>query len=114
MKLLSALGIASFFDAQAGRDTFPFHKPDPRHVTELVARAGGDARVALMVGDSEADIAAARGAGIPVFAVSFGYAALPPEKLGADAILDRFDDLPGLVEAFMPETSTVLLTREQV
>ena len=101
-KLLTALRIGALFDAKAGRDTFPFHKPDPRHITELVARAGGALPFALMVGDSEADIAAARGAGIPVLAVRFGYAAIPLEALGADAILDRFEDLPGLIGAFLP------------
>ena len=101
-KLLSALRIATLFDAKAGRDTFPFHKPDPRHITELVSRAGGALPFAIMIGDSEADIAAARGAGIPVLAVRFGYAAVAPEDLGADAILDGFEDLPDLIGAFLP------------
>ncbi len=101
-KLLSALGIASLFDAKAGRDTFPFHKPDPRHITELVLKAGGQLPLTIMIGDSEADIAAARGAGIPVLAVRFGYAAVPPEKLGADAILNRFEELPDAIRAFLP------------
>lgn len=101
-RLLPALGIADLFDAQAGRDTFPFHKPDPRHVTELVSAVGGQLPLAIMIGDSEADIAAAKGAGVPVVAVRFGYAAVPPESLGADAILDRFEELPGLIRAFLP------------
>jgi phosphoglycolate phosphatase len=106
-KLLSALRIATLFDAKAGRDTFPFHKPDPRHITELVSRAAGALPFAIMVGDSEADIAAARGAGIPVFAVRFGYATVAPEDLGADAILDSFEELPGLISAFLPVNSSV-------
>lgn len=106
-RLLSALRIGALFDAKAGRDTFPYHKPDPRHITELVARAGGALPSAIMIGDSEADIAAARGAGIPVLAVRFGYAAVPPEALGADAILDAFEDLPRLVAAFLPLYSAV-------
>ena len=101
-KLLSALGAGALFDAIACRDTYPFHKPDPRHVTELVLRAGGELPLTIMIGDSEADVAAAKGAGIPVLAVRFGYAAVPPEKLGADAILDRFEELPDLIEAFLP------------
>ena len=101
-RLLSALRITTLFDAKAGRDTFPFHKPDPRHITELVLRAGGALPFAIMIGDSEADITAARGAGIPVLAVRFGYAAVPPEDLGADAILDGFVDLPRLIGAFLP------------
>jgi phosphoglycolate phosphatase len=104
-KLLSELRIAALFDAQAGRDTFPFHKPDPRHITELVSQAGGTLPFAIMVGDSEADIAAARGAGIPVFAVRFGYAAVSPEDLGADAVLNRFEDLPDMIGAYLPVDS---------
>ncbi len=106
-KLLSALRIAALFDAQAGRDTYPFHKPDPRHITELVSHAGGTLPFAIMIGDSEADIAAARGAGIPVLAVRFGYAAVPPEDLGADAILNRFEDLPDLIGALLPVSAAV-------
>lgn len=101
-KLLAALDIAALFDAKAGRDTFAFHKPDPRHITELVLRAGGSLAFAVMVGDSEADVAAARGAGVPVFAVRFGYAAVMPEELGADAILDAFEQLPALLGSFLP------------
>ena len=106
-KLLSALRIATLFDAKAGRDTFPFHKPDPRHITELISRAGGALPFAIMIGDSEADIAAARGAGIPVLAVRFGYAAVAPEDLGADAILDGFEDLPDLIGAFLPVNGSI-------
>ena len=106
-KLLSALRIATLFDAKAGRDTFPFHKPDPRHITELISRVGGALPFAIMIGDSEADIAAARGAGIPVLAVRFGYAAVSPEDLGADAILDGFEDLPDLIGAFLPVNGSI-------
>ncbi|MBT3072092.1 HAD-IA family hydrolase [Rhodomicrobium sp. Az07] len=97
-RLLSELGIEGLFEAAAGRDTFAFHKPDPRHITELVAKAGGWLPFAAMIGDSEADIAAARGAGIAAIAVRFGYAAVPADALGADAILDSFVELPDLVE----------------
>ena len=106
-RLLPALHIGTLFDAKAGRDTFPYHKPDPRHITELVSRAGGALPSAVMIGDSEADVAAARGAGIPVLAVRFGYASVPPEALGADAILDAFEDLPRLIGDFLPLHNTV-------
>ncbi len=45
---------------------------------------GGKLPSAVMVGDSEADVNAARGAEIPVIAAGFGYAATPAGKLGAD------------------------------
>lgn len=101
LKLLSALGISDLFDAIAGGDTFPFHKPDPRHITALVHRAGGNASAALMVGDSEADIAAAQAAGLPSIAVRFGYAAIPPEDLGATALIGHFAELSSVVKCLL-------------
>jgi phosphoglycolate phosphatase len=106
-KLLSALGIGGLFEAVAGGDTFPFHKPDPRHVSELVRLAGGLLSAAVMVGDSEADVGAAKAAGIPVIAVGFGYASVPATELGADAVLNCFDELPALIGALLPQGQPV-------
>ena len=102
-RLLSALGIGSLFDAIAGGDTFPFHKPDPRHISELVRLAGGELSTAIMVGDSEADVGAAREAGIPVIAAGFGYAALPAAELGADAVMNHFEELRALIGGLLPQ-----------
>lgn len=102
-RLLPALGIGSLFDAVAGGDTFPFRKPDPRHISELVRLAGGELSAAVMVGDSEADVAAARAAGIPVIATGFGYASAPARELGADAVMNRFEELPALIGVFLGE-----------
>jgi phosphoglycolate phosphatase len=102
IKLLSALGIGGMFEAIAGGDTFPFHKPDPRHISHLVQLAGGALSAAVMVGDSEADVDAAKAAGIPVIAASFGYASVPASELGADAVLNHFDELPALISALLP------------
>ncbi len=107
VKLLSELEIAGLFDAVAGGDTFPFHKPDPRHISDLVGLAGGTLSAAVMIGDSEADVDAARAAGIPVIAASFGYASVPASELGADAVLNHFDELPALIGALLPQTQTV-------
>ena len=51
-----------------------------------------------MVGDSMNDVAAARGAGIPVIAVSFGYTTIPPGQLGADRLIDDFAELPAALQ----------------
>ena len=100
--LLEKLGIAGRFAAICGRETFPFHKPDPRHITQTIARAGGDPARAVMVGDSRADIDAAKAAGVPVVAVTFGYTDTPVERLGPDRIISDFADLAGAVEALVP------------
>ena len=38
--------------------------------------------------------AAARGAGMPVILVTFGYSRVPAAELGADAVIGSFDELP--------------------
>jgi phosphoglycolate phosphatase len=56
-----------------------------------VERAGGGP--AAMIGDSIVDVQTARAAGLPCMAVSFGFADRPADQLGADAVIDRFDQL---------------------
>lgn len=93
VKLLTALGVADRFAAICGRDTFAWFKPDPRHLTMTIERAGGDPRRAVMIGDSYSDVAAAKAAAIPVVAVSFGYPDRPIEEHGPDIVIDHFDEL---------------------
>jgi phosphoglycolate phosphatase-like HAD superfamily hydrolase len=52
-------------------------KPDPGHLTGVIALAGGDPSRAVMVGDSETDLATAKAAGVPAILVRFGYATSP-------------------------------------
>jgi hypothetical protein len=60
-------------------------------------RRTGASRAAF-VGDTSYDIGAARAAGLPVVAVSFGFCDKPVHTLGADAVIDHFDELiPALV-----------------
>ncbi|WP_375465110.1 phosphoglycolate phosphatase [uncultured Methylobacterium sp.] len=102
--LLALLGIADRFSAICGRATFPYSKPDPRHITLTIARAEGDPARAVMVGDSRADIDAAKAAGIPVVAVTFGYTDTPVAELGPDRVISHFSELPGAVGALVPHT----------
>lgn len=102
VRLLEALGVAGRFAAICGRETFPYFKPDPRHITLTIARAKGDPARAVMVGDSRADIDAAKAAGIPVVAVPFGYTDVPVRELGPDRVIAHIDELIGAVEALVP------------
>lgn len=92
-KLLGALGLAERFATICGADAFTFRKPDPRHLTETILKAGGDPARALMVGDSRTDVDTARNAGIPVVAVSFGYSDVPVKDLGPSVVIDHLDEL---------------------
>jgi phosphoglycolate phosphatase len=95
--LLDALNVTGRFAAIAGRDTFPFFKPDARHLTETVKLAGGDPANAVMIGDSRTDIATARNAGLPVICVPFGYTDVPIETLAPDIVIQHFRELPEAV-----------------
>jgi phosphoglycolate phosphatase len=97
--LLNALGIADRFRAICGKDTFAVSKPDGGAVLQTIARANGDHRRAIMVGDSKTDIDAARNAGIPVVAVDFGYTDQPVANFKPDRIISHFDELWDAVAA---------------
>jgi phosphoglycolate phosphatase len=47
-----------------------------------------------MIGDSITDVLTARAGGAPVVLVSYGYTPEPARTLGADAVVDRFSDVP--------------------
>lgn len=96
-RLLDLLGIGSRFAAICGRDTFPWYKPDPRHLTLTIEAAGGDLARAVMIGDSKTDIDTAKAAGVPVVAVPFGYTEIPVADLAPDAIATSFGDVPAAV-----------------
>lgn len=79
----------------AGADTFPVRKPDPRHILMLVERMGCAPARTVMIGDSIHDVEAAHAAGLPAVLVSWGYTARPASELGAEAVIEKFTDLPG-------------------
>ncbi|MGC1302373.1 MAG: HAD family hydrolase [Caulobacteraceae bacterium] len=91
--LLDALDLTSRFAVVFGADLAPAAKPDPRCFLAALEAAGGDPTRSLMVGDSDNDVLAAQGAGAPVVAVTFGYTETPARELGADAVIDHFDQL---------------------
>jgi phosphoglycolate phosphatase len=97
VRLLDALALSERFAAICGGDTFGLQKPDPELLRRTIARAGGDADWVVMVGDSITDIATARGAGVPVVAVDYGYSQTPVTELGADRVISALSALPNAV-----------------
>jgi len=91
--LIVALGWTTRFAANLGGDSLAVRKPDPEHLLATIAAAGGDPASTIYVGDTAVDVAAARAAGVPVIIASFGFAGGPTAALGADAVIDHFDDL---------------------
>jgi phosphoglycolate phosphatase len=92
--VVEGLGLGDLFDGIAGGDHFPVRKPDPGHLLSLIAELGARRESSVMIGDNENDAAAARGAGVPLILMRYGYARVDPELLAADALLDHFGELP--------------------
>lgn len=92
-RLLDELGLSGRFFTIIGGDTLGpgKAKPAPDLLHEMVARSTGGP--AVFVGDTTYDIDAARAAKMPSVAVSFGFNNVPVADLGADAVIDHFDEL---------------------
>jgi phosphoglycolate phosphatase len=97
--VLEALGLDRYFSAITGGDNVPHRKPDGRHVLLTLEMMKVAAAGAAMVGDSETDVAAGKDAGLPVVAVTYGYAHVPVAEMGADAVIDCFSALPDTLDS---------------
>ena len=95
VELVRQLGIADLFGALVGADTLPVRKPDPAPYWLAVERAGGGP--SMLVGDTETDRRTGLAAGVPVALVTFGPEGQGVARLEPEALLDHYDDLPGLV-----------------
>ena len=98
-EVLRDTGLAGLFDGYAGGDRFAVRKPDPGHLLGLVEALGGDRARAAMIGDSENDALSGRAAGMKLILMRYGYARTDPSGLGADRVLDRFDEIPDALAA---------------
>jgi len=72
-EILEQQQIAHLFDDVIGGEDFPKRKPDPIALNWLLEKYGLSSDEMLMVGDSKNDIQAAKNAGCPSFALTYGY-----------------------------------------
>lgn len=98
VQLLDQLGLSPRLATIIGGDTLGRGraKPEPDLLHEMCARIGPGR--AAYVGDTTYDTRAARAAGLPCVAVSFGFNDLPVDELGADAVIDHYDELVPALE----------------
>lgn len=71
--LLEQVGLGGYFRWIIGGDTLPQQKPDPAALLQVMRLAAVTPAQSLFVGDSRSDVLAARAAGVPCVAVSYGY-----------------------------------------
>lgn len=97
VSLLDRLGLSPRFGAIVGADAAPAPKPDPRHLVAAVTAAGGDAARSALIGDSLADVEAARGAGAISLVAAYGYIDGPASALGGEHVIFELIEAPELI-----------------
>ena len=99
--LLKKLRMYEYFEYVAGSDTFPFNKPDPRHLTDVVEIIQGDLKKTIMVGDSEVDGISAENAKIPFVLVKDGYTEKSTKEIKHDELIEDFKNFDKIIEKYL-------------
>jgi phosphoglycolate phosphatase len=97
VRILEAMGLAKYFRAIYGGNSFETKKPDPLGARTILRELGAEPLEALLVGDSEVDVQTARNAGMMAAAVNYGFGVHDRGTNPADVYLDRFDELAMLL-----------------
>jgi len=96
-KILEGLGLAKYFRAIYGGNSFETKKPDPLGAKKILEELGAAPVQALMVGDSEVDVQTARNAGTLAAAVNYGFGTHDRAAYPADIYLDGMTELSALL-----------------
>lgn len=96
--LLKSLKIAHYFEFVMSAEEMQKPKPDPSFIFELARISGEKLSDIIMVGDSENDMIAARGAGVLGIGVFGGYC--EPEVLSefADNVLENISQVVEIIK----------------
>lgn len=98
VEVLKAMGLAEFFRAIRGGDSYGALKPSGDGLLALIRELGGEPAKTLMVGDKPEDVLTGREAGARTAALTYGYS--DPETLkaaGPDYLLDSFPQVAELL-----------------
>jgi phosphoglycolate phosphatase len=97
VRILDALGLAGYFRAIYGGNSFETKKPDPLGANTILGELGAAPQSTMVIGDSEVDIQTARNAGTLAAAVNYGFGVHDRNLYPADVYLDSITDLVPLV-----------------
>jgi phosphoglycolate phosphatase len=98
VRILEALGLAKYFRAVYGGNSFETKKPDPLGAQTILREFGAAPAEAILIGDSEVDVQTARNAGTFAAAVNYGFGTHDRAGHPADIYLDRLADLVPLLK----------------
>jgi phosphoglycolate phosphatase len=97
VRILDALGLAKYFRAIYGGNSFDTKKPDPLGATTILGEFGAAPEQTMVIGDSDVDVQTARNAGTMAAAVNYGFGVHDRTLYPADVYLDSIADLVPLV-----------------
>jgi phosphoglycolate phosphatase len=103
-RLLQAVGLLQLMAAVGGGDSFPVRKPDPRHLLETLAQAGGRRDAVVMLGDHHNDVVAARGARIPAIFAAWGYGGIGAADCWAN-VAHSMSEAAAIANRLLPGTA---------
>src|SRR5205823_9942118 len=92
VRILEGLGLAKYFRAVYGGNSFGTKKPDPLGAQTILREFGAAPAEAVLIGDSEVDVQTARNAGTLAAAVNYGFGTHDRAAYPADTYLDRIAD----------------------
>jgi phosphoglycolate phosphatase len=106
VRILEALGLAKYFRAIYGGNTFSTKKPDPLGVNTILREFSVRSNEALLIGDSEVDVQTARNANILSAVVNYGFGihdrAAHPDDLYLNRLLDLIPALSAMDSRGVP------------
>jgi len=100
--ILDDLDISGFFSCVVGGDSTEHKKPHPLPLQTCLRALGAAPHEALMVGDSGADVGAAKASGVTVILVPDGYTGVAATSLGADHVLENLAEIPDWIGTAAP------------
>lgn len=93
VEILEGLGLAKFFQAVYGGDSFERKKPDPGGALAILSELGVAPSESAMVGDSDVDVQTARNAGMLAVGVNYGFGQHDRGKQPADIYVNNLLEL---------------------
>lgn len=97
VRILEGLGLARYFKAIYGGNSFDTKKPDPFGARTIIREMMAVAGETMMVGDSDVDVQTARNAGTMAAVVNYGFGAYDKRTCPADIYLEQFQELTTLL-----------------
>ena len=97
--MLRDLGIYDEFEIIIAGDSLPKKKPDPLPLLHAAEQLGVKPEQAMMIGDSQSDVKAARAAGFQIVCMSYGYNhGEDIRSYHPDAVIDALTEIAPLLE----------------